>query len=99
MTIKPLNDQIFIAPIVEDESVTESGIVLKESNTSRIQEGVIVAVGKGKVLPNGNVRELEVAVGDKVMYELQGAQVTRHEGNDYVVVREEGVVGVLTHQL
>ncbi len=79
--LKPLADRIVIRP-VQQEEMTKSGIVLPDTAKERPQEGEVVAVGPGRYLRNGKRLDLEVAVGDKVIY-------SKYAGTEIQVEDEE----------
>jgi len=95
MEIKPLGDRVVIKPL-EAESKTKGGIVLPDTAKEKPQEGKVVAVGKGKVLENGNFQAPEVKVGDKVLYgKYSGNEITTKDGEDLLIMREEDILAVI----
>lgn len=95
MEIKPLADRVVVKPL-EIEEKTKGGIVLPETAKEKPQEGKIVAVGKGKVLENGQIHPLELKVGDRILYgKYSGNEITTKEGEELLIMREEDVLAVL----
>ncbi len=95
MNIKPLGDRILVKQL-EAEEKTKGGIVLPDTVQEKPQEGEIVAVGKGKVLDNGNVQALEVKVGDRVLYgKYSGTEITSREGEIFQIMREDDVLAIV----
>ncbi|KPC53786.1 co-chaperone GroES [Amantichitinum ursilacus] len=94
MKIRPLHDRVVIKR-VEAEEKTASGIVLPGAAAEKPDLGEVVAVGTGKVLDNGSVRELSVKVGDKVILGKYSGQTVKVDGEELLVVREEDIFGVL----
>ena len=95
MDIKPLGDRIVVKPL-EAEAKTKGGIVLPDTAKEKPQEGKVVAVGKGKVLDNGNVQEPEVKVGDKVLYgKYSGNEITTKDGEELLIMREEDILAII----
>ena len=93
MKIRPLQDRILIQR-VEEEEKTAGGIIIPDSAKEKPQEGKVVAVGKGKVLDNGQIAPLEVAEGDRVLFgKYAGTDVTL-DGEDYVILREDDVLAI-----
>jgi chaperonin GroES len=91
--IRPLQDRILIQR-VEEEEKTAGGIIIPDSAKEKPQEGKVVAVGKGKVLDNGQIAPLEVAEGDRVLFgKYAGTDVTL-DGEDYVILREDDVLAI-----
>ncbi len=95
MEIKPLGDRVVIKPL-EAETKTKGGIVLPDTAKEKPQEGKVVAVGKGKVMENGNVVPLEVKVADKVLYgKYSGNEITTKEGEELLIMREEDILAII----
>ena len=93
MKIRPLQDRILIQR-VEEEEKTAGGIIIPDSAKEKPQEGRVIAVGKGKVLDNGQIAPLEVAEGDRVLFgKYVGTDVTL-DGEDYVILREEDILAI-----
>lgn len=94
MKIRPLHDRVVVKR-VEEETKTAGGIVLPGSAAEKPSEGVVLAVGAGKPLDNGQVRPLEVKVGDKVLFGKYSGSEVKVDGEQYIVMREEDIVGIL----
>ncbi len=95
MDIKPLADRVVVKPL-EAEEKTKGGIVLPDTAKEKPQEGKIVAVGKGKVLDNGQFQAVEVKVGDRVLYgKYSGTEITTKEGEELLIMKEEDILAVL----
>jgi chaperonin GroES len=94
MKIRPLHDRIVVKR-VEEETKTAGGIVLPGSAAEKPSEGEVLAVGSGKPLDNGQVRALEVKVGDKVLFGKYSGTEVKVDGEQYIVMREEDIVGIL----
>ena len=94
MKIRPLHDRVIVKR-VEEETTSAGGIVLPGSATEKPSEGEVLAVGNGKVLENGDVRALEVKVGDKVLFGKYSGTEVKVDGDDLIVMREEDIMGVL----
>ncbi len=94
MKVKPLGERIVLKPL-EAEEKTKGGIVLPDTAKEKPQQGKVVAVGKGKVLENGEVKAPEVKNGDIVLYgRFAGTEVTV-DGEEYLIVREDDILGVI----
>ena len=99
MDIKPLADRIVVRPL-EAEEKTKGGIVLPETAKEKPQEGKIVAVGRGKVLDNGQVQPLELKVGDRILYgKYSGSEITTKEGEELLIMREEDVLAIIKEEM
>ncbi|MCK5190674.1 MAG: co-chaperone GroES [Methylococcales bacterium] len=94
MNIRPLHDRIIVKR-VEEETTSAGGIVLPGSATEKPSEGEVLAVGNGKQLDNGEVRALEVKVGDKVLFGKYSGNEVKIDGEELIVMREEDVMGIL----
>jgi chaperonin GroES len=95
MNIQPLGDRIIVRPL-EAEEKTKGGIILPDTAKEKPQEGEVLAVGKGKVLENGNVQAPEVKKGDRVLYgKYSGTEIKTKEGEDFLIMREEDVLAII----
>jgi chaperonin GroES len=95
MNIKPLGDHILVKP-VKAEEVTASGIVLPETvDKEKKAEGEVVAVGPGKMLENGSRSQMEVSVGDIVLYKKWGGDEVELNGEDHKIITSEDVLAVV----
>ncbi|ACL71536.1 co-chaperone GroES [Thioalkalivibrio sulfidiphilus] len=94
MNIRPLHDRVIIKRM-EEERTTAGGIVIPDSATEKPVRGEVIAVGKGKILENGEVRALDVKVGDKVLFGKYSGTEIKVDGQEVLVMREEDIMGVL----
>ncbi|MDD2814344.1 MAG: hypothetical protein RL368_1579 [Pseudomonadota bacterium] len=94
MSIRPLHDRVIVKR-VEEERKTASGIVIPDSATEKPVRGKIIAVGKGKILENGEVRPLDVKVGDIVLFGKYSGSEIKFDGEELLVMREEDLVAIL----
>ncbi|BBL34849.1 10 kDa chaperonin [Nitrosomonas stercoris] len=94
MNIRPLHDRVIVRRL-EEERKTASGIVIPDTATEKPDQGEIIAAGKGKVGDDGNIRALEVKVGDKVLFGKYAGQAVKIQGEEYLVMREEDIMGVI----
>ncbi|MCK5190800.1 MAG: co-chaperone GroES [Methylococcales bacterium] len=94
MNIRPLHDRVIVKR-VEEETTSAGGIVLPGSAAEKPSEGEILAVGNGKQLDNGDVRALEVKVGDKVLFGKYSGNEVKIDGEELIVMREEDIMGIL----
>ena len=93
MNIKPLGDRVVIK-VLEVEEKTPSGIVLPDKAKEKPQEGEVVAVGTGKVLDNGTKVELEVKVGDRVIYSKYAGSEIKVKGEEYLILRQDDILAI-----
>lgn len=94
MNIRPLHDRVIVRRM-EEERTSAGGIVIPDSATEKPQTGEIVAIGHGKILDNGDVRTMDVKVGDKVLFSKYGGTDVKIEGEDFLVMKEEDIIGVV----
>ncbi len=94
MKIRPLHDRVIVKR-VEEETTSAGGIVLPGSATEKPSEGEVLAVGNGKLLDNGEIRALEVKVGDKVLFGKYSGNEVKVDGDELIVMREEDIMGIL----
>ena len=94
MNIRPLYDRIVVKRIDEQET-TRNGIVIPDSAQEKPQEGEVIAIGHGKRIEDGSLVALDVKVGDRVLFAKYSGSETKVEGTEYMVMREDDVLGVL----
>ena len=94
MKFKPLGDRVLVKPLEADE-VTEGGIIIPDSAREKPQEGEVVALGTGKTDDDGNKIEFEVKVGDRVLTSKYGGTEVKVEGEDYSILRQDDILGVI----
>ena len=94
MKVRPLHDRILLKRIEEKESV-KGGIIIPDTAKEKPQEAVVVAVGNGKILENGTKLRLEVKEGDHVLFGKYSGSEIKLDGEEYLIVREDDVLGIL----
>lgn len=94
MTIRPLYDRIVVKRIEEQEA-SRNGIIIPDSAQEKPQEGEVLAVGRGKLLDDGQVVALDVKVGDRVLFGKYSGTETKLVGTEYIIMREDDVLAVL----
>lgn len=92
--IRPLHDRVIVRRL-EEERKSAGGIVIPDSAKEKPVQGEIVAVGKGKILENGDVRPLDVKAGDKVLFGKYSGTEVRIGNEELLVMREEDIMGVV----
>lgn len=92
--IKPLGDRVVIE-VAEVELKTKSGIIMPETSKEKPQKGKVVAVGKGKLLDNGQHATPEVNVGDEIIFNKYAGSEVKVDDKDYLVIRESDILAVL----
>ena len=94
MKIRPLHDRVIVKRLDEDRT-SPGGIVIPDTAAENPVQGKIVAVGKGKILEDGNVRPLDVKVGDKILFGKYSGTEVKLDGEELLVMREEDVMAVI----
>ncbi|GGY14637.1 co-chaperone GroES [Paludibacterium paludis] len=94
MQIRPLHDRIIVKRL-EKVRQTASGIVIPDSATEKPEQGEVLAVGQGKRLQDGSLLPMQVKVGDLVLFGKYGGQAVKLDDQEYLVLREEDVFGVI----
>lgn len=93
MTIKPLGDKV-VVKATEGEEKSPGGIILPDTAKKKPQEGVVVAVGPGRVLEDGKRAPMNVHVGDKVIYAKYGGTEVTVDGEDYVILDQDSIYAI-----
>ena len=94
MILHPLHDRVLLKRI-EEEPARRGGIIIPDSAKEKPQEGKVIAVGKGKVSEDGKKTPLDVKAGDRVLFgKYSGSEVTV-DGEEYLIMKEEDVLGIL----
>jgi Co-chaperonin GroES (HSP10) len=94
MKIRPLHDRVIIKRMAE-ERTSPGGIVIPDTAAEKPIKGEVVAVGKGKILENGEIRALDLKVGDKVLFGKYSGTEVKVDGEELLVMREEDVMAVI----
>lgn len=89
LNIKPLSDRVLIEPVAA-ETQTASGIFIPDTAKEKPQKGTVVAVGKGT-----KEHDMTVVVGDTVLYGKYAGTELKHEGKDYLIMREDDILAVI----
>ena len=94
MKIRPLHDRVVVRR-TEEETRTAGGIVLPDSAAEKPSRGEVLAIGPGKLLDNGDVRKLDVKIGDKVIFGQYGGSTVKVDGEELLILAESEIFGVL----
>ncbi len=95
MKVKPLNDRVLIKRI-EEVQVTKGGIVIPDTAKEKPIEGKVIAVGPGKMSEQGQRMALQLKEGDRVLFGKYAGTEIKMEGEEYLMMREEDILAVLT---
>jgi chaperonin GroES len=96
ITLKPLGDRVVVKPKAKDE-MTSSGLVLPDTASEKPQEGSVLSVGPGRMLETGKRVEMDVKVGDAVLFAKYAGTEVKLEGDEYLVIRESDLLAVVTN--
>jgi chaperonin GroES len=94
MKIRPLQDRVIVRRVKEEEK-TKGGLFIPDTAKEKPIEGMVLAVGNGKVLEDGTVRKLDVKEGDRVLFGKYSGTEVKIEGEDALILREDDILGVL----
>ena len=94
MSVRPLHDRIIVERLEEEEQRV-GGIIIPDSAKEKPQQGKVIAVGKGRIEKDGKVTPLDVKAGDKVLFGKYAGQEIKIDCNEYLIIREEEVLGVI----
>ena len=92
--IRPLHDRLLVKR-VEEEAKTKGGIIIPDTAKEKPAEGLVIAVGNGKVTDDGATRQLEVKAGDRVLFGKYSGTEVKIEGEEHLIMREDDVLGVV----
>ena len=94
MKIRPLNDRILVKRL-EGEEKTAGGIIIPDTAKEKPAEGEVIAVGPGKLNDAGERIAMDVKVGDRVLFSKYGGTDVVLDGEDYLIMREDDILGVI----
>ena len=94
MALRPLHDRILVKRVKEEET-TKGGIIIPDTAKEKPIEAQVVAVGTGKILESGEVRELAVKEGDRVLFGKYGGTEVKIEGEEHLILREDDILGIV----
>ena len=94
MAIRPLHDRILVRRVKEEET-TKGGIIIPDTAKEKPIEAKVVAVGTGRILDSGEVRQLAVKKGDLVLFGKYGGTEVKIDGEDHLILREDDILGII----
>ena len=94
MKIRPLQDRIIVKR-VEEAEMTKGGIIIPDSAKEKPMEGKVIAVGKGKILDNGQKTTPDVKAGDKVLFSKYAGTEVKIDGEEHLIMREDDILGII----
>jgi chaperonin GroES len=92
--LQPIADRVVVKPLQKEE-MTKSGLIIPDTAKEKPQEGEVVAVGVGKLLDSGKRAEMEVKVGDRVLFAKYGGTEFKLDGDELLVLRESDILAVI----
>jgi len=92
--IRPLQDRVIVKRLDAEEQ-TAGGIYIPDTAKEKPQEGEVIAVGPGKRMDNGNLQNMGVNQGDKILFSKYGGTDVKIDGTDYLIMREDDILGVI----
>jgi chaperonin GroES len=92
--IRPVGDRVVVQPAAREE-VTKSGIVIPDTAKEKPQEGVVIAVGNGRLLDNGDRSPIDVQKGDRVLFAKYGGTEFKLDGEEYLVLKENDILAIV----
>ena len=94
INVKPLSDRVLVKPL-EEKEVKKGGIIIPDTAKEKPQEGEVVALGTGKFDEQGKKIEFTVKKGDRVLISKYGGTEIKYEGENYLIMREDDILGIL----
>ena len=94
MKLRPLQDRILVQR-VEEATTTKGGIIIPDTAKEKPAEGKVIAVGKGKTADDGKKVPLEIKAGDRILFGKYSGTEVKVEGEEYLIMREDDVLGVI----
>lgn len=94
MSLRPLSDRILVQRVEEDEK-TKGGIIIPDTAKEKPAEGKVVATGNGRMGEDGKLLPMDVKVGDRVLFSKYGGTEVKIDGEDYLIMRQDDVLGVV----
>lgn len=94
MQVRPLHDRVLVKRLNEEEK-SKGGIIIPDTAKEKPAQGEIIAVGSGRIGEDGKVRALDVKKGDKVLFGKYAGTEIKIDGDEFLMMREEDILGVI----
>ena len=94
MNIRPLHDRVIVKR-TEEEGTTKGGIIIPDSAKEKPAEGLVVAVGNGKIMENGEVKALDVKIGDRILFGKYAGTEVNIESEEHLIMREDDIIAIV----
>jgi len=92
--VRPLHDRVIVRRLDEEEK-TAGGIIIPDAAKEKPIQGEVIAAGKGKIMENGDIHPLDVKKGDRVIFSKYAGTDIKLDGEDYLMMREDDILGVV----
>lgn len=96
MQVRPLHDRVLVKRTNEEER-SKGGIIIPDTAKEKPAQGEIIAVGQGRIGDDGKVRPLDVKKGDKVLFGKYAGTEIKIDGDEFLMMREEDILGVIAN--
>lgn len=94
MSLRPLHDRILVRRLEEEEQ-QRGGIIIPDTAKEKPQQATVLAVGTGRVTDDGKVQQLDVKVGNRVVFGKYAGTEVKIDGEELLIIREDDVLGVM----
>ena len=94
MNVRPLHDRVLIRRL-EEKEVVKGGIIIPDTAKEKPQQGKVIAVGSGRITDEGKVLPLDVKAGDRILFGKYSGSEIKLDGEEYLIVREDEILGIL----
>jgi len=94
MKIRPLQDRVIVKR-VEEEAKTKGGIIIPDTAKEKPMEGLVIAVGKGKMTEDGKLVKPDVAAGNRILFSKYAGTEVKIDGVEHLIMREDDILGVI----
>jgi len=94
VNFRPMGDRVLVKPMQQEER-TKGGVILPDTAKEKPQQGEIIAVGTGKMLDNGQMYNMTLKVGNKVLYGKYSGNEIKIDGEEYLIIKENEIYGII----
>jgi chaperonin GroES len=95
MKVRPLGDRLLVQRLEEEGEVKKGGIIIPDTAKEKPQRGKVIAVGNGRVTDEGKRIAMDVKAGDQILFGKYSGSEIKMEGEEYLILREEDVLGIV----
>jgi chaperonin GroES len=94
MNLRPLHDRVIVKRL-DQTKVTAGGLIIPDAAAEKPDQGEVIAIGNGRLLENGNIRPLDIKVGERVLFGKHAGQTVKVDGQELLVMKEEDIMAVV----